>query len=137
MSPALKERRHQAILGLVSEKTVQTQQELAEELARQGLATTQATVSRDIQELGLVRTPAGYRPPLTVAGVRQQVHDITVVEFVAVVRTLPGAAQMVARAVDDAGLEGVAGTVAGDDTIIVVLRARAAAEPLRRMLLGG
>ncbi|TMF92218.1 MAG: hypothetical protein E6I08_00635 [Chloroflexi bacterium] len=61
---------------------------------------------------------------------------MTVVQFLAVIKTWPGTANLVARHIDEAELPGVAGTVAGDDTIIVVLRAKSAADDLRRMLLG-
>jgi len=58
---ATKAERHSAILELVNRGSVHTQQEIATALARRGLRTTQATISRDIQELGLVRSGAGYR----------------------------------------------------------------------------
>ncbi len=133
----LKQRRHQAILDLVSSHPVHTQQELAQALAERGLPATQATVSRDIQELRLVRTADGYQPPPSAVAVfREHVTEVTVVEFVAVIRTGPGTANLVAYNIDQAKLPGVAGTVAGDDTIIAVLAEREAAGALRRMLLG-
>jgi transcriptional regulator of arginine metabolism len=131
-----KSRRHAAILELVLAAPIHTQQELAEALAERGLATTQATVSRDIQELRLVRTIDGYRPSVATAVFREHVRDMTVVEFLAVIRTGPGTANLVAYNIDEANLPGIAGTVAGDDTIIAVLAQREAAEPLRRLLLG-
>lgn len=131
-----KSRRQAAILDLVQREPVHTQHELAEALARFGLAATQATVSRDIQELRLVRTPDGYRPSMATAVFREHVLDLTLVEFLAVIRTGPGTANLVAYNIDEARLPGVAGTVAGDDTIIAVLSDREAAEPLRRLLFG-
>lgn len=127
-----KQRRRQAILELIERRPVHTQQELAEALCRQGLPATQATVSRDIQEMGLVRTPSGYRA----GGPAVQTHvlAIEVVQFLAVVRTPPGTANLIARAIDEAALAGVAGTVAGDDTLIVVLAESEAADRLRRFL---
>lgn len=134
---ALKHRRHQAILDLVLAHPIHTQNELAEELSRQGLSATQATISRDIQELRLVRTQDGYQPPpAEVAVFREHVREMSVVEFLAVIRTGPGTANLVAYNIDQAELPGVAGTVAGDDTIIAVLSHREAAGVLRRMLLG-
>ncbi|MDR0360155.1 MAG: arginine repressor, partial [bacterium] len=62
------------------------------------------------------------------------VLSFRVVEFLVVLRTPPGTANAVAAAIDESGLESVAGTLAGDDTIIVVLADRKAAEPLRRFL---
>ena len=131
-----KSRRHATILELVQGEPIHTQQELAEALAARGLATTQATVSRDIQELRLVRTADGYRPSLATAVFREHVREMKLVEFLAVIRTGPGTANLVAYNIDQANLPGVAGTVAGDDTIIAVLAQREAAEPLRRLLLG-
>lgn len=134
MTPALKEERRRAILELVRKEPVQTQAELAAALSRLGLAATQATVSRDIQDLGLVRTGAGYRLGGAVAVPPELVLSVTLVEFLAVVRTPPGTANLVARAIDESGLDGVAGTIAGDDTIVVVLSDRGAAAPLRNLL---
>ncbi len=129
---ATKGQRHQAILTLVNRGGVHTQQELAEALARRGLRATQATISRDIQELGLVRSVSGYRS--SAALVRELVLSIELVEPLAVIRTPPGTANLVARRIDEAALPGIAGTVAGDDTIIAVLRKRGAARALKDLL---
>jgi transcriptional regulator of arginine metabolism len=129
---ATKGQRHQAILTLVNRGGVHTQQELAEALARRGLRATQATISRDIQELGLVRSVSGYRS--SAALVRELVLSIELVEPVAVIKTPPGTANLVARRIDEAALPGVAGTVAGDDTIIAVLRKRGAGRALKNLL---
>ena len=129
---ATKGQRHQAILALVNRGGVHTQQELAEALARRGLRTTQATISRDVQELGLVRSVNGYRS--SAALVRELVVSIELIDPVAVIRTPPGTANMVARRIDEAGLPGIAGTVAGDDTIIAVLRKRGAGKALKDLL---
>jgi transcriptional regulator of arginine metabolism len=127
-----KGQRHQAILALVNRGGVHTQQELAEALARRGLHATQATISRDIQELGLVRSVRGYRTSANL--VRELVLSVELVEPVAVIKTPPGTANMVARRIDEAALPGVAGTVAGDDTIIAVLRKRGAVRALKELL---
>jgi transcriptional regulator of arginine metabolism len=129
---ATKEERHRAILALVNRGAVHTQQEIAEGLARRGLRATQATISRDIQELGLVRSGAGYR--IAAALVRELVLSVELVSPVAVIKTPPGTANLVARRIDEAGLPGIAGTVAGDDTIIAVLRQRGAARALKELL---
>jgi transcriptional regulator of arginine metabolism len=132
-----KGRRQAAILELVQSKPVRTQQELAAALAARGLRATQATISRDISDLHLVRTPDGYRlNGLARAVFAEHVKEMTVVQFLAVIKTWPGTANLVARHIDEAELPGVAGTVAGDDTIIVVLTAKSAPDSLRRMLLG-
>jgi transcriptional regulator of arginine metabolism len=129
---ATKEERHRAILALVNRGAVHTQQEIAEGLARRGLRATQATISRDIQELGLVRSGAGYR--IAAALVRELVLSVELISPVAVIKTPPGTANLVARRIDEAGLPGIAGTVAGDDTIIAVLRQRSAAKALKELL---
>ena len=129
---ATKAERHSAILELVNRGSVHTQQEIASALARRGLRTTQATISRDIQELGLVRSGAGYRS--SAALVRELVLSVELVEPMAVIKTPPGTANLVARRIDEAALPGVAGTVAGDDTIIAVLRKPGAARQLKELL---
>jgi transcriptional regulator of arginine metabolism len=130
----VKEERQRAILDVVRERPVQTQQELARALVQRGYPATQATVSRDIQELGLVRTGSGYRVGTRVSVMSELVLSVTEVEFLVVIRTPPGTANVVARAVDESDLEGIAGTVAGDDTIIAVLSDRRAASSLRSFL---
>jgi transcriptional regulator of arginine metabolism len=127
-----KTQRHNAILELVNRGSVHTQQEIARALARRGVRATQATISRDIQELGLVRAGSGYRS--SAALVSELVLSIELVEPMAVIRTPPGTANLVARRIDEAALAGVAGTVAGDDTIIAVLRNRGAGRALKELL---
>lgn len=134
-SPAAKDQRQQAILELVSRGAPQTQHDIANALSRRGLHVTQATISRDIHELGLVRAGAGYRS--TAALVRELVLSIEVVQPLAVIRTPPGTANLVARRIDEAALPGIAGTVAGDDTIIAVLRQRNAGRSLKELLQAG
>ena len=129
----MKDDRQRAILDLVRQRSVHTQQELARALAKRGFTATQATVSRDIQELGLVRTGDGY-VVATPSLVSELVLSMTQVQFLVVIRTPSGTANLVARAIDESELPGIAGTVAGDDTIIVVLASDAAADDLRRFL---
>ncbi len=131
MTPT-KSARHGAILEMVNRGSAQTQQEIAAALARRGMRTTQATISRDIQELGLVRSGRGYRSSAEL--VRELVLSVELVQPVAVIRTPPGTANLVARRIDEAALAGIAGTVAGDDTIIVVLRKAAAGKALKELL---
>jgi transcriptional regulator of arginine metabolism len=129
---ATKAERHSAILELINRGSAHTQQEIAAALARRGVRATQATISRDIQELGLVRSGGGYRS--SAALVRELVLSVEVVEPVAVIKTPPGTANMVARRIDEAALPGIAGTVAGDDTIFVVLRKPNAGRALKQLL---
>ena len=85
----MKEQRQRLIRELVRDRPLQTQQELALALAERGVQATQATISRDIQELGLVRTGARYRvgSPLAIS---ELVLSFRVVEFLVVLRTPPG-----------------------------------------------
>lgn len=132
---ATKSERHSAILELVNRGAAHTQQEIAAALARRGMRITQATISRDIQELGLVRSGAGYRGPA--AMVRELVLSIELVNPTAVIKTPPGTANLVARRIDEAALPGVVGTVAGDDTIIAVLRGPGGGKALKELLRSG
>jgi transcriptional regulator of arginine metabolism len=128
----MKQKRHLAILNLVSHSRIHTQHELTEKLGRLGVDTTQATVSRDIQELGLIRTKTGYKPVLF----NDYIVSVEVVQFLTLVKTSVGCANLVARAIDERDLPGVTGTLAGDDTIIVVHPDPAAARAFHRFLNG-
>ena len=97
-----------------------------------GLDTTQATVSRDIQELGLIRTKTGYKPVLFT----DYIVSVETVQFLTVVKTSVGCANLVARALDERELPGVTGTLAGDDTIIVVHPDAASAKAFHKFLNG-
>lgn len=137
--------RQRAILELVRLRVIRTQEELVEQLRRRRVDATQATVSRDIRELGLLRirdrAGARYTAPaaeLDVEGalrrlgnaVREHVQSIEFVDLLGIVRAAPGTAPLVASAVDAARFDEVAGTVAGDDTVLVVARSRPAAQRL-------
>ena len=127
-----KAERQTAILDLLNRDSVHTQQEIAAALARRGMHATQATISRDIQELGLVRSGSGYRRSGDL--VRELVLSVELVQPMAVIKTPPGTANLIARRIDEAALPGIAGTVAGDDTIIAVLRKPGAARALKELL---
>jgi transcriptional regulator of arginine metabolism len=128
--------RQGAILRLVQERGLGTQAEVADALREHGISTVQATVSRDIAQLGLVkvRGPEGklvYALPgaedldrlaeLT-AALNRWAIEMTPSANLVVIRTPPGYAQPLARAIDHAALADVAGTVAGDDTIFVAAK---------------
>ena len=131
-----KVQRQQAIARLIGRHAVSNQPQLVELLADEGIAATQATVSRDLEDLGAVkvRVPGGdtvYAIPelepqrlapedqlRRVMG--EWVADVRHSGHLVVVRTPPGCAHVVASALDRSGLPGVLGTVAGDDTLMVV-----------------
>lgn len=122
--------RHKLIEDIVAKKTVTSQDELRLILTRRGHAVTQATLSRDIHELGLVKTSDGYSflPDERAKGhlvsverlVREFVLDAKAAQNLVVVRTSAGSAQGVAAALDAESWPEVLGTVGGDDTILIV-----------------
>lgn len=126
--------RHDAIRKVISEKPVRTQRELADLLKPEGFDCTQATISRDVVDLGLVKSQDGcYVLPEELRLSRIIAEMVTTVQpacNLVVVKTLPGAAQSVCAALDDASLEGMVGTVAGDDTIMVACISFEAADHL-------
>ncbi len=132
------------ILKLIRSRRIPTQDDLARELKEScGIETTQVTLSRDIRELGLLKTPEGYRqveaaaagPELeTIAG--ELLQDARVAQNLVVLRTSPGNANALAVALDKEDWPEVVGTIAGDDTILVVAPDSSAAEKLRKKLLG-
>jgi transcriptional regulator of arginine metabolism len=134
--------RHGQILRVIELRRVHTQDELARELANQGLTATQVTLSRDIRELGLVKTPEGYRqirqeaagPGLQAVAV-EFLTDAQVAQNLLVLRTLPAHASSLARALDQAAWPEIVGTIAGDDTVFVATADHATAEAIRKKLL--
>ncbi|HVD02552.1 MAG TPA: arginine repressor [Candidatus Dormibacteraeota bacterium] len=141
-----KRERQAAILDLLREQRVETQEQLAQELHRRQIEADQATISRDLQQLGVARvTGSGgrrYLPPAKPSDPRQRAAQIIRSELetlervglMVVVHTPVGAAQVVAAAVDSLGLAGVAGTVAGDDTIFIQARSTAGARRVVQLL---
>ena len=131
-----KVQRQQAIARLIEHNTVTNQPQLVELLAVEGIAATQATVSRDLDDLGAikVRVPGGATAyavpefvPERVAPLDQLrrvmgewVAEVTHSGHLVIVRTPPGCAHVVASALDRSGLDGLLGTVAGDDTMLCV-----------------
>jgi len=131
----LKTKRHKKILELIQNQDISTQEELAEVLGQEGFNVTQATVSRDIKELGLIKVSVGndmskYALPME-ATVSETRLKFMIKEFVLrydysgniiVIKTPPGNAQAVASVIDSAQWREVIGTVAGDDTIFLVIK---------------
>ena len=135
--------RHGQILKLLRGHPVHTQDDLAKLLRAVGIEATQVTLSRDIRELGLVKTSAGYAPAgdITTNGpdvetlVREFVLDIRVAQNLLVLRTPPGNANSVGVALDKADWPEITGTIAGDDTLLVVAPDARIAEGLRDRFL--
>jgi transcriptional regulator of arginine metabolism len=127
-----KQQRHLAIKQIITSRTINTQSELASAMRKEGFKTTQATLSRDMKELGIawVYTPSGAKYMLnpeqeeerltTLIGM--EVENIDANETVVIVKTLPGRAQGVAEIIDHLRLPSVLGTLAGDNTVFIVPR---------------
>ena len=146
----MKQLRQRAIRDLVEQRTIRTQQELAAALRERGLRTTQATISRDVAELGLVKagrggTQAYAIPPLLreadTSGeerIRTLLRDMPVeirdAGTMLVLRTLPGSAHPLAAALDRARWPEVVGSIAGDDTVFVAFGDRGTLGRVKRRL---
>jgi transcriptional regulator of arginine metabolism len=125
--------RQGVILDLLRQGPLASQDELRRELDKRGFRVTQATLSRDIHKLGLVKVPQGYTLPQAVGAatarapapglerlLREFVREVREAQNLLVVRTAVGTAQSVAVAWDAAAWPELVGTVAGDDTILVI-----------------
>jgi transcriptional regulator of arginine metabolism len=116
--------RHDAIRKIVRSRHIRTQRDLVEELAAQGFVCTQATVSRDITDIGLRKLPEGVYILAEDLHLQRIVSDlvreVTVANNLVVVKTETGSAQAVAAALDAANLPLLLGSIAGDDTILVI-----------------
>jgi transcriptional regulator of arginine metabolism len=135
------------ILKLVRMNPVHTQEDLAKLLREQGIEATQVTLSRDVRELHLVKTPNGYRQMDGRGSGREAesqfellagefVQDVKTAQNLVVLKTAPGHASSVAVALDAAGWAEVVGTVAGDDTILAVTPDNTTASKVCHRLLG-
>ena len=136
----MKALRKAAILELVDSEAITSQEQLREKLRSRGIEATQATISRDIQELGLVKRAAdgayrrgaadGFVGDAQVAlrrAVEEYLRTQETVQQLLVLRTDPGQAQPLAVAIDRARVPEIAGTIGGDDTILVICRSAAEA----------
>ena len=149
----MKPRRHALILKLITEERIENQESLRDALMKNGISATQATLSRDLRELGLVKLadPAGgsfyARPGDTAAAsgpkpqlarlLQSLLHSVDGVGPFVVLRTAAGSAGAVTAALDQAGWEEVIGTIAGDDTVLVITRSekgrKAVADRVRQL----
>jgi transcriptional regulator of arginine metabolism len=137
--------RRTQILNLLRSDPAATQEELRRKLARRGIQVTQATVSRDLEELGLVKTRSGYRlpepaePPASVQPTLQVVlkeflREVGQAANLVVLKTYPGNAHSVAVVLDAQDWAEVVGTVAGDDTIFVATPSAREAAQVRKKI---
>jgi transcriptional regulator of arginine metabolism len=136
--------RHGQILRLVTAERVGNQEELRRRLAQQKMRVTQATLSRDLHELKLVKTDQGYKTsaalpeepalPALSRALREFLLDIRPAENLLVLKTPPSGAQPLAAAIDGAKFPEIAGTIAGDDTVLIITPNRKTRESLQRKI---
>lgn len=130
-----KHHRQNSVAQLVGTRAIASQEELKALLAERGVRVTQATLSRDLRELGIVRAPTGDGPryllPQMVGGESKPSPDSLLPQFfsridgvgeLVVLHTLPGGAQPIAEGLDSEGWEEILGTIAGENTILIVCR---------------
>lgn len=119
--------RHQALLHILKEGTITRQEELLGKLSEMGINTTQATLSRDFRALGIIKVPGeGYKLSKETSKTSSAAQGVLTIEFSgqnAVIKTAPGHAPAVAAHIDLHTLKSVMGTLAGDDTLLLILRA--------------
>jgi transcriptional regulator of arginine metabolism len=143
----LKERRQRALAGLIRSHALSSQEELGERLTVLGFAVTQATVSRDLEQIGAVKVrragelsyalPEQVRDapgPRLAAVLRDWVRSVDTAGNLVVIKTPPGSAHLVGVALDAADIPEIVGTICGDDTLFVACRTPAAAKNLSRTL---
>lgn len=140
--PFSKRERQGAIKEAILSKKIGSQEELKAELSQAGIVISQATLSRDLQEMGVVKSHGGsvsyYILPegrLGMDNADSGVLDIELCGNIAVLKTLPGHASMFALMIDRKQIPEIAGTIAGDDTVFMVLRNGASVESCRRAIL--
>lgn len=144
--------RHAKILEIINSKNIETQEELAEELRKSGMDVTQATVSRDIKELKLIKVLAddGNYKYATIVHTEsflsnklinifsQTVVSVENIDKFVIIKTMTGSAAAAAEAIDTLNFDGVAGTIAGDNTIFLLARdsekAEIIAQKMKKMI---
>ena len=139
----MKDARQEAIIQIIQNRDIETQEQLLAELKERGYATTQATISRDIKELRLVKElgksgrycyTVSERKEVTGTDTRlrnifkEGVVSGDVAQNIVVVRTMPGLASAACSALDSMDIPGMVGSLAGDDTGILIMRDNASAQ---------
>lgn len=144
----MKVTRHAKILEIINSKDIETQEELADELRKSGMNITQATVSRDIKELKLIKvlSERGKYKYATIMHTEnflsnklvnifsQTVIGVENVDKFVILKTISGSASAAAEAIDSLNFDGIAGTIAGDNTIFVLARDNEKAQTITRKM---
>ena len=147
---ALKSKRQAEILRIIGEQDIETQEQMLDQLRKCGIRATQATISRDIKELNLIKQPgeggsyhyvaSAVRPAKQALAGRLQnifkegVTSCDVAQNIVVVKTMPGLAPAAGAALDGMDLDGLVGSLAGDDTAILIMRTNQVAEELAQAI---
>ena len=145
----MKSNRQAEILRLIESQEIETQEQMLECLRMRGIRATQATISRDIKELNLTKQQTGGVSKYVVSQAKQTHHNFSnrlrtifkesvtsfdVAQNIVVVKTMPGLASAAGAALDGMGIEGLVGSLAGDDTVILIMRTNPLADELCREL---
>lgn len=144
----MKVTRHTKILEIINSRDIETQEELAEELRKSGMNVTQATVSRDIKELKLIKVLSDsgkykyavinhtgkFLPDKLASIFSQTVVGVENIDNFVIIKTISGSAPAAAEAIDSLDFSGIAGTIAGDNTIFVLARNREKAHDITQRM---
>ena len=143
----MKNDRQEQILAIIAEDSIETQEQLINRLQEKGIPSTQATISRDIKQLHLVKEPYGggrYRYAVSAQKtklnfadrlqiiLRESIVDVDYAQSIVVLKTLPGLANAAASAFDGMDMPSKVGTLAGDDTVMIIMRSNESAKELCR-----
>ena len=143
----MKNDRQEQILAIIGEESIETQEQLINRLQEKGIPSTQATISRDIKQLHLVKEPYGggrYRYAVSAQKtklnfadrlqiiLRESIVDVDYAQSIVVLKTLPGLANAAASAFDGMDMPSKVGTLAGDDTVMIIMRSNESAKELCR-----
>lgn len=143
----MKNDRQEQILAIIAEESIETQEQLINRLQEKGIPSTQATISRDIKQLHLVKEPYGggrYRYAVSAQKtklnfadrlqiiLRESIVDVDYAQSIVVLKTLPGLANAAASAFDGMDMPSKVGTLAGDDTVMIIMRSNESARELCR-----
>ena len=143
----MKNDRQEQILAIIAEESIETEEQLINRLQEKGIPSTQATISRDIKQLHLVKEPYGggrYRYAVSAQKtklnfadrlqiiLRESIVDVDYAQSIVVLKTLPGLANAAASAFDGMDMPSKVGTLAGDDTVMIIMRSNESAKELCR-----
>jgi len=146
----MKNERQERILEIISKESIETQEQLIERLRKQGMASTQATISRDIKQLHLIKEPAGggryryaiseHKAKLNFADrlqtiLRESIVNADCAQNLVVLKTMPGLAGAAGAAFDGMDTPTKVGTIAGDDTLLIIMRDTESAEEFCREIV--